>query len=157
MIYHHRDIQGPGFPHPPPRGPPPQGGPPRGGPHRGPEHGPHRGPPPEPFGLKETPVKGLLNVAILELVRDEETYGSEIHRNLKDKFALDEQKPVIYGLLRRMEDMDLLSSKWDTKGGGPARRVYFITEDGLEYLEEALLGLERVKDVIEVLLAGRER
>jgi PadR family transcriptional regulator PadR len=96
-------------------------------------------------------------VAILELVRDEETYGSEIHRNLKEKFNLEEQKPVIYGLLRRMEDMDLLSSKWDTKGGGPARRVYFITEDGVEYLEEALTGLRKVREVIEVLLAGSEK
>lgn len=140
-----------------PRGPPPRGMHPGEGPPHPPEHGPHGCPPPEPRGLKETPVKGLLHLAILRLVREGETYGSEIHRNLDEKFGLEEQKPVIYGVLRRMEDMDLLSSKWDTEGGGPARRVYFITEDGAEYFEEALAGLQKAKEVIELLLEGGKK
>ena len=48
--------------------------------------------------------------------------------------------------------MDHLPSKWDTEGGGPARRVYLITENGAEYFEEALSGLQKAKEVIELLL-----
>ncbi len=133
------------------------------GPHdfRGPPPGGHHRPGPEGFGpgpcigLRETPVTGLLHLAILRLVKEGPTYGSEIQRTLKEKFGIDEQRPVIYVLLRRMEDLGFLSSVWDTEGGGPARRIYRITEDGFEHLQNSLEGLKKVKEVIDVLLSGQ--
>lgn len=46
-----------------------------------------------------------------------------------------------------------LKSKWDVEGSGPARRVYKITEEGLEYLNNALERLGRVRDVMDKLVS----
>lgn len=36
----------------------------------------------------------------------------------------------LYRTLRRMERMSLVTSEWDTSGGGPARRLYRLTNLG---------------------------
>jgi DNA-binding PadR family transcriptional regulator len=49
-----------------------------------------------------------------------------------------EQNPVdlstVYRVLRALEEQGFVTSRWDTDGGGPARRLYQITEDGDRYL-----------------------
>ena len=103
------------------------------------------------------PLRGLLNLAILTLIKDKTVYGAEIHRMLKEKFNVDAPKPVIYGLLRKMEYFGFITSKWDVEGGGPARRVYKITEEGLEYLNSSLKSLRDAKKVIDLILAEDEK
>lgn len=103
--------------------------------------------------MRETPIRGLLHIAILGLVRGGPTHGSEIHRTLKSKLGVETSKPIIYGLLRRMENLGFLSSTWDVEGGGPAKRVYRITEEGLEHLQNSLEGLRKVKGIIDRMIA----
>jgi PadR family transcriptional regulator PadR len=103
--------------------------------------------------FRDTPVRGLLHLAILSSIRDKSTYGSELEQVLKSKFGVEAPKPIIYGLLRRMEHFGFLASKWDVEGSGPARRVYKITEEGLEYLNNALERLRKVRDVINNLVS----
>jgi poly-beta-hydroxybutyrate-responsive repressor len=43
---------------------------------------------------------------------------------------------VIYRTLRRLETAGRVSSSWDTSGGGPARRVYVLTESGHQHIGE---------------------
>jgi PadR family transcriptional regulator PadR len=43
---------------------------------------------------------------------------------------------VVYRTLRNMEAAGRVSSRWDTSGSGPARRVYTLTESGIEHLRE---------------------
>jgi len=38
-------------------------------------------------------------------------------------------------------------------GSGPAKRIYRITEEGLDYLEDYLRRLRRVKSLIERLIS----
>jgi DNA-binding PadR family transcriptional regulator len=103
--------------------------------------------------LKETPVRGLLHLSILNLVKNGPVYGAEIYRALKEKYNIEAPKAIIYGLLRRMEYAGFLASTWDVEGGGPARRKYKITEEGLDYLKDSLENLRKVKGVIDILLA----
>lgn len=104
--------------------------------------------------LGNMPVRGLLHLAILKVVRDEPTYGSEIQRILREKFMIDVPRAMVYGLLQRLEGHGLLISTWDTSGSGPARRIYRITEEGEEYLRDALEKLVRVKAIIDRLISG---
>jgi len=99
------------------------------------------------------PIRGLLHIAILKLVREKPVHGSEIHSLLKEKYELDVPKPLVYGLLRRLEMHGLLHSRWDTEGGGPAKRIYTITEEGIEYLEYMLKKLNKVKILVDRLLS----
>jgi DNA-binding PadR family transcriptional regulator len=41
---------------------------------------------------------------------------------------------MIYRHLRQLEEDGLVSSNWETKGTGPAKRMYTITEEGKEVL-----------------------
>ncbi|WP_458411983.1 poly-beta-hydroxybutyrate-responsive repressor [Schinkia sp. CFF1] len=41
----------------------------------------------------------------------------------------------VYRLLRQLEKDNLVKSEWDTTSSGPAKRIYSITEVGLEYLD----------------------
>ena len=42
---------------------------------------------------------------------------------------------MVYRHLRQLEGDGLVSSRWETGGTGPAKRVYHITDDGREVLE----------------------
>ena len=61
--------------------------------------------------------------------------------------------------LRQMENDGLCESKWDTtNGGGPARRVYSITDTGEAYLEfwaKALEQYQRNVDTFFRLYIGK--
>jgi PadR family transcriptional regulator PadR len=100
------------------------------------------------------PLRGLLSLAILSLVKDKPVYGAEVHRLLKEKFNVEVPKPLVYGLLRRMEYIGFVTSKWDVERGGPARRLYVITEDGLEYLNNSLEILRDARKIIDMILSG---
>lgn len=102
--------------------------------------------------LKEVPVRGLLHLSILSLIKDGSLYGAEIYRALREKYGVEVPKALVYGLLRRMEYAGLLASSWDVEGGGPARRKYVISVEGLDYLKESLESLRKVKTLIDLLI-----
>ena len=102
----------------------------------------------------DIPVRGLIHLAILKVVKDRPTYGSEIQRTLRERFSIEVPRAMVYGLLQRLEGNGFLTSTWDTRGNGPARRIYRITEEGEEYLKEALDRLARVKEIIDELTSG---
>jgi poly-beta-hydroxybutyrate-responsive repressor len=66
----------------------------------------------------------------------DEAHGYELLEGLK-QFGF-QQNPVdsstVYRLLRALEERGFVSSRWDTGGAGPARRLYEITEEGDRYL-----------------------
>ena len=98
-------------------------------------------------------MRGLLHIAILSILRGREAHGAEIVRLLRGRYGITVPKAMVYGLLRRLEGHGLVSSQWSVEGSGPARRVYRITEEGLDYLDDSLDGLKRVKSLIELLIS----
>lgn len=100
------------------------------------------------------PTRGLLHLAILKIVRGKPVHGSEIHSILKEKYELDVPKPLVYGILRRLESHGLLHSRWEVEEGGPAKRVYTITEGGVEYLEMMLKKLSKLRVLIDRLTSS---
>ena len=79
-------------------------------------------------------------------------HGGEIYQSLKEKFQIDTPRGIIYTILRKMEGEGLLVSNWDIQESGPARRIYHITEEGLEYLKYAMDRLRRSRQIIMLLL-----
>ncbi len=73
---------------------------------------------------------------ILLTLREWNSYGYELMERLT-AFGFEKINPgTLYRTLRQMEKNGLCESKWETSEGGPARRVYSITDAG-----EAHLGL----------------
>ncbi len=100
----------------------------------------------------EAPLRGLLHIVILNLIKNKSAHGGEISKTLKEKFGIDAPRGIIYALLRKMDKDSLIVSNWDIQESGPAKRMYRITEDGLEYLETALERLRRATNLIKILL-----
>ena len=103
----------------------------------------------------EAPLRGLLHIAIISLIKDKPAHGGEIYQILKEKFKIDVPRGIIYALLRKMEGDSLIVSNWDIQETGPARRIYHITEDGLEYLKDSLERLRRASHMIHILLEDK--
>lgn len=98
--------------------------------------------------------RGIKELLLLNIIREGPIHGSEIHRILKDRYGFEMPKPVIYMLLRRLEELGLVISEWETGDSGPVRRVYKLTDDGLELLKDSVSKLEKLKVIIEELIKG---
>jgi PadR family transcriptional regulator, regulatory protein PadR len=81
-------------------------------------------------------IHRFLEPCLLLLLHCNESHGYELLEGL-GPFGFD-QNPVdsstVYRFLREMEERGLVTSRWDTGGAGPARRLYRLTEDGDHYL-----------------------
>lgn len=81
-------------------------------------------------------IDRFLESCLLLLLHCDEAHGYELLDGLK-QFGF-EQNPVdsstVYRMLRGLEERGFVTSRWDTGGGGPARRLYLITEEGDRYL-----------------------
>ena len=81
-------------------------------------------------------IDRFLESCLLLLLHCDEAHGYELLEGLKQfGFA---RNPVdsstVYRMLRGLEDRGFVTSRWDTDGVGPARRLYQITEEGDRYL-----------------------
>jgi poly-beta-hydroxybutyrate-responsive repressor len=76
------------------------------------------------------------------------SYGYEIIQDIQRFGFIEGQAPpgMIYRHLRQMEKDGLVSSKWETEGAGPAKRMYEITEEGREVLTLWVGYLENQKE-----------
>jgi DNA-binding PadR family transcriptional regulator len=63
---------------------------------------------------------------------------------------------LLYRTLRQFEEDGLVRSSWDTEGRGPARRVYEITDEGLEYLRAWAENIQRTRERLERFLGEYE-
>ena len=81
-------------------------------------------------------IHRFLEPCLLLLLHCNEVHGYELLEGLK-RFGFD-QNPVdsstVYRFLRDLEERGFVTSRWDTEGGGPARRLYQITAEGDRYL-----------------------
>ena len=82
----------------------------------------------------EVRPKNWLTPVALVILREESSYGYELMERLEE-FGFEQiRAQTLYRTLRQMEQEGLCSSEWETPQGGPARRMYLITERGEEYL-----------------------
>lgn len=77
--------------------------------------------------------RGLLDVCVLSAIRDEESYGYKIIKDLEPYTPLSES--TLYTILKRLESADMLTVR-SIEHNGRLRKYYRITNDGLSRLEE---------------------
>lgn len=89
-------------------------------------------------------VRGLVHSWLLLHLARGPAHGYELLERLGDEEAPD--PGFLYRALRSLEEEGLVQSSWDTAGSGPARRVYAITDLGLDYLRAWSVHLRRARD-----------
>jgi len=80
-------------------------------------------------------LKGVLDVAVLAVLRTEDGYGYDIVRRLRDAGLGDVGDASVYGTLRRLYAAGSLSSYVVPSDGGPHRKYYAITAQGRTALQ----------------------
>lgn len=81
--------------------------------------------------------KGVLELCILFQLKQEELYGYEIMKTVKDQFN-DVYDGSIYAILRRLNADGYTETYTKDSPSGPARKYYRITEVGLDYLDKMI-------------------
>lgn len=81
-------------------------------------------------------LKGVLDVAVLAVVENEDGYGYDIVRRLRDGGFDDIGDASVYGTLRRLYTAGALSTYVVPSDGGPHRKYYAMTTLGHQMLKE---------------------
>ncbi len=104
--------------------------------------------------------KNWLVPILLLMLRQWSSYGYELMEKMST-FGLAAMNPgTFYRTLRQMEKDGMVSSSWDTSEGGPARRMYSITDAGeayLNYWAESLNQYQRMMDTFFRLYTGQHK
>ena len=77
--------------------------------------------------------RGLLDVCVLSTIKDEESYGYKIIKDLKPCVELSES--TLYTILKRLESAGALTVR-SAEHGGRLRKYYRITSKGLQRIED---------------------
>ena len=70
---------------------------------------------------------------LLELAK-KASHGYELIERLGQEGNAAPDPGNFYRMLRSLEEEGLVCSTWDTQNNGPARRVYELTDQGMEFL-----------------------
>lgn len=77
--------------------------------------------------------RGLLDVCVLAAIKDEDSYGYKIIKDLKPFIELSES--TLYTILKRLEIAKMLTVR-TAEHDGRLRKYYRITKTGLKRIEE---------------------
>ena len=95
--------------------------------------------------------RGLLDVCVLAAIRNEESYGYQIIKDVKPYISISES--TLYPILRRLEDSGMMTEH-SVAHNGRLRKYYHITKPGIQRLDEFM---EEWKEIMAIyrFVAGR--
>ncbi len=77
--------------------------------------------------------RGLLDVCVLAAIKDEDSYGYKIIKDVKPYIELSES--TLYTILKRLENANMLTVR-TAEHNGRLRKYYHITNAGLGRIED---------------------
>jgi len=101
-------------------------------------------------------VRSFMQPRLLLLLAQKPAHGYELMERLGQDDDPGADPGLLYRTLRQFEEDGLVHSSWDTQGRGPARRVYEITDEGLDYLRAWAANIRRTRERLERFLTEYE-
>ena len=77
--------------------------------------------------------RGLLDVCVLAAIKDEDSYGYKIIKDMKPYITISES--TLYTILKRLETANMLTVK-SAEHNGRLRKYYHITAAGVQRIED---------------------
>jgi len=103
-------------------------------------------------------IHRFLEPCLLLLLHQNSSYGYELVSALKPFGFGDIAGGPVYRTLRELEAAGMVRSKWDTESpGGPARRVYQLTEGGHRCLVDWVEYLRGTQHVLQNFLTNYDQ
>jgi PadR family transcriptional regulator PadR len=100
-------------------------------------------------------LKGVLELAVLAVLNEGETYGYDLVSRLEGAGLDGVGDASVYGTLRRLEEAGHLRSRLTSSASGPARKYYDVTQSGRDAYAEGAEMWARIEGAVDLLMAGR--
>jgi PadR family transcriptional regulator, regulatory protein PadR len=89
---------------------------------------------------------------LLELAK-KPAHGYELMEHLSQEGAATPDPGNFYRMLRTLEEEGLVCSTWDTQNTGPARRVYELSDQGLEFLHTWAVTIRGIRQSLDQFMS----
>lgn len=93
--------------------------------------------------------RGVLDVCVLAAIKNEDSYGYKIIKDLKPVLELSES--TLYTILKRLEESKMLVVR-TTEHEGRLRKYYHITEKGIKRIEDFKSEWKEIMDVYSFIV-----
>ncbi len=93
--------------------------------------------------------RGILDVCVLAAIKNEDSYGYKIIKDVKP--VLDLSESTLYTILKRLEESKMLEVKAIIHEGR-VRKYYHITKNGLNRIEEFKNEWKKIMEVYSFIL-----
>lgn len=91
--------------------------------------------------------KGTIELAILKLLEDRDSYGYEIGKYIANE--IDVKEGTIYLILQRLEKADILDSYFKSENNSKRRKYYKLNENGHKYLSDLIAEWDKLSTFIQ--------
>ena len=98
--------------------------------------------------------RGLLDVCVLAAIKNEDSYGYQIVKDMKPYVEISES--TLYPILRRLEAAELLTVR-TVEHSGRLRKYYHITRSGLKRIEAFKEEWKEMLSIYQFVIKGDNR
>ena len=98
--------------------------------------------------------RGLLDVCVLAAIKNEDSYGYKIIKDMKPYTELSES--TLYTILKRLELLGMLTVK-SKEHNGRIRKYYHITNLGIRRIEEFKNDWKEIKSIYDFVVKEDDR
>lgn len=102
-------------------------------------------------------LKGVLDLAVLAVVQEEDGYGYEIVRRLREAGLEEVGDASVYGTLRRLYQAGALTSYVVPSEEGPHRKYYGINRAGRDLFEGSVKTWRGFAETMDHLIDAHDR
>lgn len=96
-------------------------------------------------------LKGTIDILILSVLKEQDSYGYEISKIIKTKSGdfFEILEATMYLALKRLEKQNMTEAYWGTETGGGRRRYFKITDLGNEQLTQLTSDWEQTVRLVD--------
>jgi PadR family transcriptional regulator PadR len=98
--------------------------------------------------------RGLLDVCVLAAIKNQDSYGYQIIKDLRPYVELSES--TLYTILKRLEASSMLTV-WTAEHDGRLRKYYRITEAGHRRIEDFKNEWKEIVSIYQFVTKGEEQ
>ena len=106
------------------------------------------------YGVDIQMKRGLLDVCVLAAIKDEDSYGYQIIKDMKPYVEISES--TLYPILRRLDSAELLTVR-TAEHNGRLRKYYHITDKGLARIEDFKKEWEEIISIYNFVVGEEKR
>lgn len=96
---------------------------------------------------KQQMKKGVIELCVLSIIKNNESYPSEIINELQAA-KISVVEGTLYPLLTRLKNNSILSYRWVESESGPPRKYYQLTPEGETYFDGLLEAWQELTKVV---------